>query len=473
MIKGDVYKNKTPVIMATINFYLHQPTSSKPTSIMLHFLHGSSKLIYSTGQKIHPSEWSNKKQRCKNTFEQATILNELLDKMENEGFNSYRKCLLNSNTNYKDSVRNHLNECFKGGKTEDNAQEKEFDSQYFLDYLDLLISESKAGIRIQKNGKKIASATYGSYRTLRQHIVQYEKYSGKRIKLILQTGKTPTELKALRQFWNNWYAEFLEYLYSVRNLFDNAVGGNIKMFNATWSYIRDEKLKDIGNFQKNFRVFKEYIEVIALEPYQLSKLINDTEIYNSLPPHLKRARDFFLFGCTVGLRINDLKNLTKENIKTTSDGIYIINTSSKTNTDTSVKLPQYCIEIIERYKDVSKKLLPICADQRFNYYIKDVGKAYGFDEPILKKRTRRGKKYNVYKDEGTQECHKMYELLSSHCMRRTAITSLLRLGVAERVVKSISGHAPASKDFNRYVAYSQSFNDQMSDAAFEKLQIHS
>lgn len=54
-------------------------------------------------------------------------------------------------------------------------------------------------------------------------------------------------------------------------------------------------------------------------------------------------------------------------------------------------------------------------------------------------------------------------------MRRTSITSMLRLNVPERVVKMISGHSPNSKDFNRYIAYSQSFNDQMSDAAFEKL----
>jgi integrase len=267
----------------------------------------------------------------------------------------------------------------------------------------------------------------------------------------------------------NWYAEFLEYFYSVCNLYDNAVGSNIKIFNALWNYVKEEKCKDIGNFQKNFRVFKENIQVIALEPNQLSKLINDVEIYNSLPPHLKRARDFFLFGCTVGLRIKDLKNLTKDNVKSNGEGVYIVNTSSKTNTDTSVKLPQYCIEIIERYEGVSKKLLPICADQNFNYYIKDLGKAYGFDEPVMKKRERRGKKVNVYKNPETEECHKMYELLSSHSMRRTAITSLLRLNVPERVVKSISGHSPTSKDFNRYIAYSQSFNDQMSDAAFDKL----
>jgi integrase len=457
--------------MATINFYLHQPTTNKETSIMLHFLHGNAKLIYSTGQKIHPKDWNKTKQRCKNSFKQASNLNSVLDKFEDEAFNGYRKCILNSDTNYKESVRNHLNECIKGVKTKNNNEPEEFNSQYFLDYLDLMITESKNGLRIQKNGKKIASATFGAYHTLRHHIVEYEKYTGKRITIILQTDKSPSELKALKQYWNNWYASFLDYCYTKQNLYDNAAGNNIKVFNTLWNYMREVKLLDIGNYQQNFRVFRENIQVIALEPHHLSKLINNTPIYNSLSPTLKKIRDSFLFGCTVGLRIKDLKALTKENLKITNDGIYIVNVSSKTNTETSVKLPLYCVEILERYKEIknTKKLLPICKDQRFNYYIKDVCKAYGFDNPIMKKREQRGKKINIYKNPETKECHKLYELVSSHTMRRTAITSLLRLNVPERVVKSISGHCSSSKDFDRYVAYSQQFNDEKSDAAFEKL----
>jgi integrase len=461
--------------MATINFYLHEPASTKATSIMLHFFHHNLKFIYSTGQKIHPNDWNKKKQRAKTTFKQASFLNEMIDKFEDEAFNGFRKALLNSDSDIKLSVRSYLDQCVKGIKKENNDVINDgFDSQYFLDYLDLMISESESGIRIQKNGKKIASATFGSYRTLRRHIIEFEKYRGKRITLILQTGMNQTQLKELKQYWLNFYAEFLDYFYTVRDLLDNTVGGNIKYFNSTWSYIRDVKIKDIGHYQQNFRVFKENIQVIALEPHHLSKLINDTVIYNSLSPTLKKMRDSFLFGCTVGLRIKDLKSLTNENLKITNDGIYVVNVSSKTNTETSIKLPQYCIEILERYKDIkrTKKLLPICADQRFNYYIKDVCKAYGFDEPIMKKREQRGKKIYLYKNPETKECYKFYELVSSHTMRRTAITSLLRLDVPERVVKSISGHCSSSKDFDRYVAYCQQFNDEKSDAAFERLLVN-
>ena len=42
-------------------------------------------------------------------------------------------------------------------------------------------------------------------------------------------------------------------------------------------------------------------------------------------------------------------------------------------------------------------------------------------------------------------------------MRRTAITSLLILGVPEQVVRKISGHAAGSKEFYKYVSIAEAY----------------
>ncbi|MBK6987035.1 MAG: hypothetical protein IPH33_01655 [Bacteroidetes bacterium] len=55
-------------------------------------------------------------------------------------------------------------------------------------------------------------------------------------------------------------------------------------------------------------------------------------------------------------------------------------------------------------------------------------------------------------------------------MRRTAITTLLNLGMPEHMVRKISGHATGSKEFFRYVQYSQSFLDQETDKVHLRLQ---
>ena len=45
-------------------------------------------------------------------------------------------------------------------------------------------------------------------------------------------------------------------------------------------------------------------------------------------------------------------------------------------------------------------------------------------------------------------------------MRRTAITTYLALGMPEQLVRRISGHSQGSKEFFRYVRYSDEILDQ-------------
>ncbi len=61
------------------------------------------------------------------------------------------------------------------------------------------------------------------------------------------------------------------------------------------------------------------------------------------------------------------------------------------------------------------------------------------------------------------------DIVSSHIMRRTAITSLLVLGVSERTVRKISGHTESSSSFARYVNLAQSYQDSELERAHLKL----
>lgn len=65
-------------------------------------------------------------------------------------------------------------------------------------------------------------------------------------------------------------------------------------------------------------------------------------------------------------------------------------------------------------------------------------------------------------------CDKM----SSHMMRRTAITTLLILGMPEHLVRKISGHSYASNCFNRYVHYAQPYLDKEIDKVYSKLETY-
>ena len=54
-------------------------------------------------------------------------------------------------------------------------------------------------------------------------------------------------------------------------------------------------------------------------------------------------------------------------------------------------------------------------------------------------------------------------------MRRTAITTLLVMGVSEVMVRRISGHAPGSKEFYKYVGIAQEYLNHEVRNAYKKL----
>ena len=61
------------------------------------------------------------------------------------------------------------------------------------------------------------------------------------------------------------------------------------------------------------------------------------------------------------------------------------------------------------------------------------------------------------------------DVATTHTMRRTAITTMLSLGVPEQVVRKISGHSPSGKEFYRYVLWAQTYQDQETEKMFNKL----
>ena len=76
----------------------------------------------------------------------------------------------------------------------------------------------------------------------------------------------------------------------------------------------------------------------------------------------------------------------------------------------------------------------------------------------------------VYKDPKTLEFTTNFRIISVHIQcERTAITTMLMLGMPEHLVRKISGHAANSKEFFRYVLLSQSFIDDETDRMFDKL----
>jgi integrase len=145
----------------------------------------------------------------------------------------------------------------------------------------------------------------------------------------------------------------------------------------------------------------------------------------------------------------------------------IVTKSQKTNTTTRIKIPKYVIEILSIYKGKQKTLLPKVSADSFNLYFKKLGKIAGWTKETGKIRSKRG----IGKEQRNKngKLKRFCDLLSSHVMRKTAVTTMLILGMPETLVRKISGHSPRSTEFYRYVKYSDAFMDSETDKVFAKL----
>ncbi len=143
--------------------------------------------------------------------------------------------------------------------------------------------------------------------------------------------------------------------------------------------------------------------------------------------------------------------------------------SKKTRTFTKIKLPQYVIDIIKRNENKSAFLFQPKSVVNLNKHIKFIAEMAGWTHILTKTRTKRGLPVELYRNATKKEHYRFCDLVSSHTMRRTAITTLLSLGVDEPSVRKISGHTPGSVEFYRYVKFHQQNLDEKTDLAFEKL----
>jgi integrase len=339
----------------------------------------------------------------------------------------------------------------------------------FFTLFEKFISDSRKGKRLQPNGKRISMGTIKNYIYTQKLLERFclEKDFGLRIReeRKLNTRETETE----RNYWKKFYRRFTDYLYSDLGYFDNYVGQNIKNIKAFFNYLNKETPVKVAHFHKQFYVRKEEISIFPLLPEELNYLIYNKELEAKLSPRLRKVKDVFVFGCTVALRVSDLLSVKPSNIRMLNCQYYLAVRSQKTNTDTLIKLPSYAVEILDKYKKQNKRILPPFNKVNLNLYIKELMEVAGFTHAVSINRDRRGKPIELKNRFRKDKAFRFCDVASTHTMRRTAITTMLCLGMHEQIVRKISGHATGTKEFYRYVLWAQTYQDQEMERVFEKL----
>lgn len=338
----------------------------------------------------------------------------------------------------------------------------------FTTEFEKFINISNSGRRLTASGKKIRKGTISQYRCVLKLVTEFECHNNQIIRLALLHRVSFSEFKKETKYWEKFNRDFSTFLYKNKKCYDNYVLGVYRVIKTFFQYLTKEKSFPVGEFHKKFKVPAESFMPAVIMPWQLRFLISNKEFENGLSYSQKRVKDIFVFGCTVGLRYKDLMNLRVSNLQIINGEHIIIINTQKTGSEVRLILPEYAISILEKYKKKNGQyLLPRLSSTNFNLQIKLLIKNAGWNYFMPKIRHRYGKASEIKNKHG--ESWKFYQHITAHTMRRTAITVLLMMGLGENIVRRISGHAPGSKEFYKYVVLSNEYLNDNLKIAYEKL----
>lgn len=170
-------------------------------------------------------------------------------------------------------------------------------------------------------------------------------------------------------------------------------------------------------------------EVIHLTWNELLHMHNF--VFKKTQTHLEHVRDVFCFQCFTGLRYSDVAKLKRADVKPG----YISIVTQKTASSITIELNKYSSGILEKYKNYkfnTDLALPVISNQKMNNYLKSVGKECDISDLT---------KIVFFKgNQRHEEVYPKYELLTTHCGRRTFVVNALYLGIPAEVVMRWTGH---------------------------------
>lgn len=397
-----------------------------PTALYLFFSPDKScRIKYRTNYKILPKSWDFEKERLKPSASGALEFNVELNNLANC---CTREAMRKKETNQflsKEDYKQIVQDCID----RDNAVNSEISifhlKTQFLSYKSNFVKEG----------------TLKEYRTVFKGLEDFEKHKG--TKLIL------------REMDGKFLDQFEVFLSRKKNTNDGDKEGllndtihkyisTLKVF-LKWCNDNDYLVHpDVFKTQKTNFKKKAYNEIIALSESEIQKLMNHDL---SDRPSLERVRDLFCLLCYTGQRFEDLINFDPKDIKNNAWDFI------------SVKVKKRVIVPFEGYiapaKDILERIgysVPKISNQKFNEYIKTVGKLAGMDE-IIKITRYSGKQKLVIEK-------RKYDFLSSHVGRRSMVTNLLSRNVSITLVQKLTAHS----DIRTLMKYESANTDSLIDA---------
>jgi len=189
---------------------------------------------------------------------------------------------------------------------------------------------------------------------------------------------------------------------------------------------------------ENKVIFLDWSELMTVYNFDFAtatETLSDGTVSELSPENkkaLERVRDVFCFCCFTSLRYSDVENLKRTDIKNGALNI----TTIKTDDTLTIELNNYSEAILKKYANEiypDNRALPVISNQKMNDHLKQLGEVCGLNTPITITYYKGAKRFD--------EVYPKYELLTTHCGRRTFICNALMLGIAPNTVMKWTGHS--------------------------------
>lgn len=402
--------------MPSVTFYLNHDKTDKEgfVPIFMQFTDKGTRFRMYTGEKI-PSPtnapkkyWNIDKQRVSTKFIEANSINDVLDDLDDRVTTLYREEKVKGKIPTASKLKSLIEES-TGSQTVKN----DFVS-LFNEYM--TTSEGVKSLGTIKNYK--TSLNY--------------------LKKFADAKNYPLDFDSID---SHFYDKFTSSLVNGGRVTNNTIGRIIKNLKSFLNWATDKKYNSNLEFKK-FKVKREEKEVIYLTTEELYKVYE----LNLDDEELESIRDIFCFGCFTGLRISDIKQVSKDNVINNELQVRV----QKTKDILKIPLLPEAQVILKKY-DYE---LPQMNEQKVNRLIKLVCELAHLNETVLDIKYRGAKKIETK--------HPKYELITTHVARKTFVTLCLEKGVPPQVIMSITGH----KDYKTMKPYIKVADKVKKDSLF-------
>jgi len=414
--------------MATIQFRVRSK-ANKNVSIKVRLsIDRNNVFELNTGFSINPKDWSEATGLPKQNNPENKLLNNDLKKLDsfitkNLNTDLGKSVLIDSNW-----LESKINDCF--------SRVVKTDAGLLINHIQYIIDN--ANTRKVKNKIGLSPSTIKNYTLFRNIILEYQKKIKKQILFIEIT-------KPFVDKFTNW-------LINTKNYSTNYAGKQLEILKTVCIDAEKNEIQ-VTPYSKIIPFFREsekdrYIQTLSFDELELIKNVDLSNIeqlnqfkkdnpdltknLSITPESLNNVRNWILLGCEIGQRGGDLLEITHENIRCNGKGYLVDIIQQKTNKNVTVPIiAPHVIDIIEN--SLPKKI----QHQKLNEYVKVVCKLAEITEVV------KGTKLNTKTNRKELDYYPKYELISSHCFRRSFASNYYKK-IPTAILINITGHSKES-----------------------------